>query len=114
MQENERFKILSETKRFVEYVNKILVNYPKRSYVLKDRMENTSYELLELIYYTNMIEDRILNQKKILTKISMLDFYFEISYENTYISLKKLNQGVRILENIRRLVYGWIKNESKV
>jgi len=42
----------------------------------------------------------------------MLDFYLEISYGNKYISLKKMNQGSRILDNIKKLTYGWIKNNE--
>lgn len=60
-----------------------------------------------------MIDDRLYKQKEILSKISMLDFYLEISYNDKIISLKKLNQGTRLLDIIKKLMYGWINsNES--
>lgn len=113
MKDNEKFKVVNETKKFIDFINEILVNYPKKSYILRDKIEETSYEILELIYLTNLIDDRLDKQKEIISKISMLDYYLEISYDKQYISLKKLTQGARLLEVIRKLMFGWIKsNES--
>ena len=105
----DKFKVIGETKKFISFLNDILINYPRKSFVLKNKLEETSYNLLELIYYTNLIEDRLDNQKKIISLVSMLDFFLETSYNNKYISIKKLNQGARLLNNIRKLTYGWVK-----
>ena len=112
MQNNDKFKVINETKKFILYTKEILVNYPRKYYVLKDRIEKTSYEILELIYLTNMVDDRLYNQKVILSKISMLDFYLEISNNDEIISLKKLNQGTRLLDIIKKLIYGWINSNG--
>lgn len=108
----DKFMVVNETKKFIVYVNEILINYPRKCYVLKDKIESTSYDVLELIYLTNMIEDRLYNQKIIISKISMLDFYLEISYKKEIISLKKLNQGCRLLDVIRKLMYGWVNSNG--
>lgn len=92
---NDKFIVINEIKKFIIYVREIVINYPRREFILKDRIEKTSYEVLELVYLTNM-----------------LDFYMEISYNNRFISLKKLNQGMKLLDNIRKLVYGWIKSNG--
>ena len=42
----------------------------------------------------------------------MLDFYLEISYNDEIISLKKLNQGTRLLDIIKKLIYGWINSNG--
>ena len=109
---NDKFKVINETKKFIIYVNDILINYPRKYYVLKDKIERTSYEILELIYLANMTNDRLLLQQTILSKISMLDFYLEISYNDKIISLKKLNQGTRLLELIKKLMYGWVNSNG--
>ena len=108
----DKFIVVNETKKFILFINEILINYPRKCYVLKDKIERNSYDILELIYLTNMIDDRLYNQKVIISKISMLDFYLEISYKNEFISLKKLNQGCRILSNINKLMYGWINSNG--
>lgn len=109
---NDKFKVINETKKFIMYTNDILINYPRKYYVLKDKIERTSYEILELIYLANMTNDRLLLQQTILSKISMLDFYLEISYNDKIISLKKLNQGTRLLELIKKLMYGWVNSNG--
>jgi len=57
----DKFKVISETKKFVIFLNDILINYPRKSFVLKNKLEETSYNLLELIYYTNLITERLNN-----------------------------------------------------
>jgi len=109
---NDKFKVINETKRFIIYTNDILVNYSRKRYVLKDKIERTSYEILELIYLANMTSDRLLLQQTVLSKISMLDFYLEISYNDKIISLKKLNQDTRLLGIIKKLIYGWVNSNG--
>jgi len=111
---NDKLKIANCAKDLIYFVEEILVNYPKKSYVLKDKIENTSYEVLELVYFTNTLEDnRLVYQKQILSKIAMLDFYFEKSYKNKYINLRNLKKGAKLITIIRKLVYGWIKSGWK-
>ena len=50
---------------------------------------------------------------KLLSKISMLDFYLERSYLNKYISEKVFQNKCNQLNRITKMIYGWIKeNES--
>lgn len=112
MKDKEKFKVINEMKKFIDFINEILVNYPRKSYVLKDKIESTSYDILELIYISNLIDDRLDKQKEVLAKISMLDYFLEISYDKKYISLKKLTQGTKLLEVVRKLMFGWIKSGS--
>lgn len=109
---SDKFIVANEVKKYIVFVREIIINYPRKEYVLKDRLEKTSYEVLELVYFANMIENRLDIQKEILSKISMLDYYMEISYDKKFITLKKLNMGIKILNNIRKLVYGWIKSNE--
>ncbi len=112
MKDKERFKVINEMKKFIDFINEILVNYPRKSYVLKDKIESTSYDILELIYISNLIDDRLDKQKEVLAKISMLDYFLEISYDKKYISLKKLTHGTKLLEVVRKLMFGWVKSGS--
>jgi len=109
---NDKFNVINKTKKFIEFIDSVVINYPRREYVLKDKMITTSYDLLEFIYLGNVSEDKIDIQKKILSKISMLDFYLEQSYNKECISLKKMQNGSRQLNEIRKMVYGWIKENA--
>ena len=71
------FNLEIKMKEFILALDEVLINYPKKEYILKDKIQLTSYEILELIFKANNIsssKDETINT--ILVKISMLDFYF--------------------------------------
>ena len=94
-------------------INEIIVNYPKKDYVIKDRLLNSCYDLLELIYLANYSNDKIDYKFNILTKISIIDFCLEESLSKQIISIKRLKYITNNLNEITKMVYGWL-DESKV
>jgi len=110
----DRFNVINNVKDFINYIDTLLVNYPRTSLNLKNRIEATSYDLLELLFLTNIIDNRINNQKIIISKISMLDYYLEVSYNKKYISFKKMNVGITKLDIIKKMILGWIKSGSSI
>ena len=48
---NSNFSLLNNTKKTIFYINKQLVNYPRKERVLIDSIERNMYDLIELIYY---------------------------------------------------------------
>lgn len=109
---NNKFLLANETKNFILSLDSILINYPKKDIIIKKRIINTSFELLELVYLANNKIDNKENIKyECLSKISMIDFYFEYSYKKNYISLKNLNTYIFNLTKINKMLHGWINNE---
>ena len=105
---NNRFNIAIKVKKFIFLIDELIINYPKKDYVLKDRLLNTCYDLLKLIYIANYSNDKENYKFDILTNISIIDFCLEESYSKKIISEKKLNQVANKLEEITKMVYGWI------
>ena len=105
---NNRFNIAIKVKKFIFLIDELIINYPKKDYVLKDRLLNTCYDLLKLIYIANYSNDKDNYKFDILTNISIIDFCLEESYSKKIISEKKLNQVANKLEEITKMVYGWI------
>lgn len=71
-----------------------------------------SLDILEMIYIANIDNNKEL-KIKILSKLSMLDFYLERSYKNNIISEKVLKKYSNKLASITKLIYGWLRSESK-
>ena len=93
-------------KEFILDNDTIIINFPKREYILKDKIETTSLEILELIFPANNTNNNEYIDI-ILSKISMLDFYLEKSYKRKYINKKVLERKVYELTLITKMIYGW-------
>ena len=106
------FLIIKNMKRFIMSLDDIIINYPRKENVIKDRLYNDSLDILYLIYLANNSKDRKNIQIKILSKISMLDFYLERSLKNKYISEKVCQKKCNELLTITKLVLGWIKSDK--
>ena len=106
------FLIVKNMKNFIMSLDNIVVNYPRKENVIKDRLFNDSLDILYLIYKANYSKDRLNIQIEILSKISMLDFYLERSLKNKYISEKQCLKKSNQLLTITKMVHGWIKSDK--
>ena len=52
---HEKLVIVNDIKKTIFYLDKIIVNFPRTEKVLKDKISNTYYEVLELIYFSNLL-----------------------------------------------------------
>ena len=108
------FMIVKNIKLFIYNLDNIVVNIPNRDKIIKDRLYNTSYEVLYLVYRCNYNSNKKEEYyKDILSNISMLDFYLERCLKNKYISSKSCEKLSKDLLKITKMIYGWIKSESK-
>lgn len=108
----DRFKVISSLKKTIIYLDKVVINFPNSERVLKDKIMSTIYDVLELTYFSNELEDRVIYQKKIISKIKMIDFYFKLSLDKKYINYKKYVKINNNLLNNLKLIYGWIRYEK--
>lgn len=111
---NDRFLIVKKVKDFIYSIDDFIINFPRKEFTIKDRIINDSMNILELIYIANLDNEKKELKKIILAKLSMLDFYIERSYKNKIINEKVCKKKCRELENISKLVYGWIRSDSKI
>lgn len=103
---NNKFNLEIKMKEFILDNDTIIINFPKKEYILKDKIETTSLEILELIFLANNTNNNEY-MDIILSKISMLDFYLEKSYKRKYINKKVLERKVYELTLITKMIYGW-------
>lgn len=106
--------IISNMKKTILYLDKIINNFPNNERVLKDKISNSMFEVLEYMYMANEVSDynRILYQKRLVSKIKMIDFYLKISLDKKYISYKKYQKVCSYLFDNLKLIYGWIRYEK--
>lgn len=115
MQNNEGFKLLSNLEKTITYINKELLNYPKYEVILRNNIESTMYALVELIHSYRITTNNRVKEKNLndfIIKLSMLDYYMRISYENKIINSHKLTVITNYLIEIRKIAYGVIRSEK--
>ena len=110
---NDRFLVVRHVKEFIYSIDEMVVNFPRKDFVIKKRIINDSLDILELIYLANSSDINKELRYKILSKLSMLDFYLERSYKNNIISEKVLKKYSNKIADITKLIYGWLRSESK-
>lgn len=111
---NYNFKVLNNSYKTVNYINKILPNFPKKEVVLKQNIEKTCYEVIENIFAYNINESTRIKDKNIkdlLINLSMLDFYVRVSYDKKIISKHQFEVVSRFITEIKKMVYGLKKRE---
>lgn len=109
---NNNFLIIKNIKLFINSLDDIVNVIPNRDRILKDRLYNTSYDIL---YYLNLANygDKKEYGNIILSNISMLDFYLERCLKNRYINSKLCERKCNELLRITKMVYGWLRDGSK-
>lgn len=111
---NNKLIVIRKVKEFCLDIDKLVINFPKKEFVIKDKILVDSLSILEDVIYINYVKVRsnVVEYKfKLLTKISMLDFYFEYLFKKNIINQKVFNKLGKELNEISRLIYGWLKDE---
>lgn len=107
----DKLLIVSKIKKTIDYIDKVLINYPKSEYILRNNISDCFYSLLEFIYRANVHKD-IFYMKESVVKIRMIGYYLKISLDKKIISFKKYeNTGSYLLE-INKMINAWILYEK--
>ena len=73
------------------------------------------YEIIELIYFyyvNNIGRIKIKYIKDLIVKLSMLDFFIEMSFNKRIISKKKYESISNYIIEIRKISYGIYRNDK--
>lgn len=107
----DKLILLKEYKLFINRYEKLVINLNNSYKYIKTRIINTMYNILESIYYTNLLEinKRKNYQRKIIVNIKMLDYYFYKLYKDNIILEINYNKINNNLLTILKLVLGWMK-----
>lgn len=107
----DKLILLKEYKLFINRYEKLVINLNNSYKDIKTRIINTMYNILEDIYYTNLLEinKRKNYQRKIIVNIKILDYYFYKLYKDNIILEINYNKINSNLLTILKLVLGWMK-----
>lgn len=98
----------------IDYGYNLLIKYPKiEKYALVSQMRNSMYQALKYILYANKIANKY-NRLDILNKldaeIAIQSYFVRFSYKNKYISHNNYYEWSKRLDEIGKILGGWIKS----
>lgn len=108
----EKFKIIQFIREFILYIDNHLDNFPKKDIELKNRIRNSSYDLLELAYKANVTTNNNYRKnllEELIAKIKVIDFLLNICYEKQIINSKRYVKFGEKMDDILKYTLGWIK-----
>lgn len=110
----EKFKIIQFIRELIVHIDNNMDNFPKKDIELKNRIRNNSYDLLEIAYEANAVEDTKIKKElliKCISKIKIIDFLLNLSYDKQIINEKKYLKFANKLDDIAK--YKWlVKNNT--
>lgn len=113
---NNDFKLIILVKDYILSLEELLINIPNKDYYNKNAIRSYLDNILYLIYLINNYRDnniKINLKYVLLAKVNMLNFYIERYYKLKYISKKQVFQNAKKIEEITKVIYGWIKSNDK-
>lgn len=114
---NEKYKIhenliiVREARKTIRYIEKNTENFPNKNRILKDRIIDSCYNILENIYRANLFQDKN-DKKEIIVNIQMLNFYIEEALRKDLLTNKKFISYTNHLLQIDKMVRSWLKYEE--
>ncbi len=108
----EKFKVIQFIRELILVIDKELENYPKKDVEIKNRIRTSTYDILEISYEANVTENIELKKNllnKIISKIKVIDFLLNLSYDKKLITEKKYYKLGQRLDDVIKYVSGWLK-----
>lgn len=102
--------VVTKTYDLVLWVLPKLAKFPRdQRFLLGDRIENTLLDCLELLIEANYSREKVEVLRKTNLKLEKLRFLWRISKDIRYIDVKTYEYGVRGIDEIGKMVGGWVK-----
>ena len=112
----EKFNVIEYIRELLIAIDKNMDNFPKKDIEIKNRIRNTSYDLLEIAYEANSTTD-VANKKdlleKAIAKIKIIDFLLNLCYDKQIINQKRYFKFGDRMDDIIKYINGWYKTINK-
>lgn len=108
---HENLIIARSARKTLRYIEKNTENFPNKYSVLKNKIIDSCYNILEWIYRANVMQD-IDSKKEIVVQIQMLNFYLEEALNKEILTKNKFLKYTSYLIDLDKMTRAWIKDEK--
>ena len=103
--------IARSARKTLRYIEKNTENFPNEYKVLKCKIVDSCYKILEWIYRANVFQEKS-DKKEVIVQIQMLNFYLEEALRKDLLSNKKFLNYTNHLLELDKMVRSWFKYEK--
>ena len=108
---SREFLILNKYKEFINILDNLIENIPKKDYFYKDKLKELSIKLLYFINKVNNYKNISIYKVEIKSFISVIDYILERIFIKHYISESNLKKVTYKLSEINRMCNKWMDNK---
>lgn len=106
---------IAKTYDLLKWILPVISKYPKdRKYSLGQRIENKILDVLELLIKANYSRQKVDLLKDANIELEIIRHLIRISYDLRFISVGKYEYFSREINEIGRMVGGWIKSLNRI
>ena len=114
--QKEKFKAINLIWELIVRIDTNLENFPKKYIEIKNRIRNSTYDLLEIAYTANT-ESNVDKKRDLIeiaiAKIKVIDFLINLSFDKKIITEKKYLKLGEAMDEIIKYLVGWKKSINK-
>lgn len=108
---HENLIIARQARKTLRFIEKNTENFPNKYFVLKNKIVESCYNILEWIYRANVFQSKE-DKKEIIVHVQMLNFYLEEALRKEILSNKKFLSYTDHLLELDLMVRSWFNYEK--
>ena len=99
---------------FYKNLTPAITVFPKtKRYTLGQKLDNTTLEIFELLFFVPQAENKTVTLQKISVKLDLLKMLLRLSKDSQAIANKNYLELQAILQEIGRMLGGWIRSTKQ-
>ncbi len=103
--------IARSVRKTINYIEKNIYSIPNEYKVLRDRIINSCYDILENVYRAN-VDQNVIYKQEALVQMKMLNYYLKQALDKELITQKKFLSYGRHLTEIHNMIISWCSYEK--
>ena len=99
--------------QFVQWLIATVEKFPRaQKFLLGDRIQGTALDVLEALIEATYTRERKIHLARANLGLEKLRFFFRLATEMGYLDTRRYEHAARSLEEIGKLVGGWVKADA--
>ena len=111
----QNLPIFEKTYELILWLYPTVSKFPKsQRFVLGQHIENTALKILEGIIHSNQERNKLLYLKQVSVELDKLRILIRLSKDLKFISIRQYGFGAEKINEIGKMLGGWIKSCSRI